>query len=803
LRKLTTTYLTGFSIAAMTLGLLGCASGGGGGTGSSGTISSGSGAGSGSSSALTVAPPPPPPPPPPPALTADSFKTSEYFRMGALDAVHAADAYALGYTGAGITIGVVDFNFVLGSSEVNYNAASSDANPASIALYEAQTGVTSESDRHGHAVAATAAAIKNDFGMHGIAFDASVLAVDYFSNVNETQIVQGGVRYHVSDPWSYLTSRGVRIINKSFGYEGTDIISNPPLVHEAYVIESAAQAVANGALLVASAGNSGGANPSLSNFDIIDDLSSAGILNGGPGAFIIAGAVTNNNTIASFSDRAGSLASIYMVAPGTSIVAPWNGGLAFLSGTSFPAPLISGAAAILLQRWPTLSARQVADILFQTATDLGDPGVDAIYGHGLLDLNAALQPAGVSTFAVADGGTPAVATTALVLGQAFGDAPAFRSATSNATMLDGFGRDFGVDVSRSALSRPGLPDLFGVMQQRLGWHFAGFRVGASSQLDFDVRDNPGDGIRAFGSSGGLDNSLAQHQTIFRFVSASENMIWMAGSGLSLRDALASGSGDDPFAALSLRQGFSPMVGGAPGAFAGLRFDLDAATTLAFGVSEAENQGIPSSYLRSKHHNANQAAALRLDHRMGSSRVGLELGGLVEEGGVLGSLASGGLKMADRSSTSWMSATYETPLSAHWSLKGAMTVSATAATTPSASLIASIGPVYATSFALGIARKDVFGDGDALTFAVDQPLRAEIAPLTLAMGAGRDSTTGKPIIETTQSSLAPSGREVDFESGYRFPLGNWSGAVSLAYSLDAGHVRGENAVAGLFWLSRKF
>ena len=52
---------------------------------------------------------------------------------------------------------------------------------------------------------------------------------------------------------------------------------NPPQVSEAYVIASPAQAVANGALLVSSAGNSGGANPSLSNQDFIAELTAAGV----------------------------------------------------------------------------------------------------------------------------------------------------------------------------------------------------------------------------------------------------------------------------------------------------------------------------------------------------------------------------------------------------------------------------------------------------------------------------------------------------------------------------------------------
>ena len=227
--------------AAVALCLSGCAGGGGGG---------------GAPSAPVVQPAASMPP-----VTAtpvaDAFRTTEYNRMGALDAIHAADAYALGYTGAGVSIGIIDFNFELASPEVNYTADSREANAQAAALYQAQTGQAPATDHHGHAVAATAAARKNDVGIHGVAFDASVLAVDYFSDVNESQITQGGVLYHVSDPWTYITSHGSRIINISFGYEASDVISNPPKVSEAYVLAPSTGAVANGALVVSSAGNAG------------------------------------------------------------------------------------------------------------------------------------------------------------------------------------------------------------------------------------------------------------------------------------------------------------------------------------------------------------------------------------------------------------------------------------------------------------------------------------------------------------------------------------------------------------------
>src|SRR5262249_53019921 len=60
----------------------------------------------------------------PPVSGADAFRTSEYLRMGGLDQIRAADAYALGSTGKGVLIGIVDFNFDFTSSEVNFHPAS-------------------------------------------------------------------------------------------------------------------------------------------------------------------------------------------------------------------------------------------------------------------------------------------------------------------------------------------------------------------------------------------------------------------------------------------------------------------------------------------------------------------------------------------------------------------------------------------------------------------------------------------------------------------------------------------------------
>jgi subtilisin family serine protease len=60
-------------------------------------------------------------------------------------------------------------------------------------------------------------------------------------------------------------------------------------------------------------------------------------------------------------------------------------------GTSAAAPMVSGAAALILSINPNLTRTQVENILFSTATDLGAPGRDDTYGHGKLNIYEACK----------------------------------------------------------------------------------------------------------------------------------------------------------------------------------------------------------------------------------------------------------------------------------------------------------------------------------------------------------------------------------------------------------------------------
>ena len=99
-------------------------------------------------------------------------------------------------------------------------------------------------------------------------------------------------------------------------------------------------------------------------------------------------------------------------------------------------------------------------------------------------------------------------------------------------------------------------------------------------------------------------------------------------------------------------------------------------------------------------------------------------------------------------------------------------------------------VIASSFAVGLSGRNLFRDTDILLFTISQPMRAEAGVATLATGIGRDWSTGGVIIGRARAALAPSGRELDFETGYGFALGSWRAQANAGFALDTGHTRGK-------------
>lgn len=122
------------------------------------------------------------------------------------------------------------------------------------------------------------------------------------------------------------------------------------------------------------------------------------------GTLIAVVAVDRNGDISSYSNRCGYAQLWCIAAPGgdapTAGYAPKDslifstmpdGGYGYMAGTSMAAPVVSGAAAVLRQAFPYMTARQIIEVLLTSANNRDKNWGDRdIYGWGMLDLGRAV-----------------------------------------------------------------------------------------------------------------------------------------------------------------------------------------------------------------------------------------------------------------------------------------------------------------------------------------------------------------------------------------------------------------------------
>lgn len=218
---------------------------------------------------------------------------------------------------------------------------------------------------HGTAVTSVIGATRNGVGVEGIYADAVLrtwdAALGTGSELTSAQIAAGILA---------AVDAGRGVINLSLG----GLAPDPSI--EAAVDE----AVAHGSLVVVASGNDG-----LEGSPLSYPASYPHVLT------IAATQPDGTRAPWSSSSRYVDLAApgaqipvaIVDSATGAETWAAWD-------GTSFAAPLVSGAAAWLWTVRPSLDADQVAEILRRSARDVASPGRDPATGFGLLDMPAAL-----------------------------------------------------------------------------------------------------------------------------------------------------------------------------------------------------------------------------------------------------------------------------------------------------------------------------------------------------------------------------------------------------------------------------
>jgi len=334
---------------------------------------------------------------------------------------------------------------------------------------EPDRGVSDE-DGHGTAVSAIAAAARNDSGMMGVAFNATIISMraDDPGTCADTS-ADGGCSFFDSAITAGIDAAriaGARVINLSLGG------SSP----NSALMGAIGRAVSAGIVVVISAGNDGeepeGVNPDPFALIPAQNFGTNVIIAGSVGE--LSGGSVDINLISNFSNRAGTGASNYLAARGFDDPAPDHTGALFRWwGTSFSAPTISGAVALLAEAFPNLSGAQIVSILFQSADDLGAPGTDPIFGRGRLNLAAAFQPIGTTSMAGSQ--TPVSTTANGDLPPAAGDGGADGDPNTpfGAIILDGYSRAFALDLAKTLRTAEQVKPLERALQ-------GGVRVGRAS-----------------------------------------------------------------------------------------------------------------------------------------------------------------------------------------------------------------------------------------------------------------------------------------------------------------------------------
>ena len=360
-----------------------------------------------------------------------------------IGAIGARDAYAMGLDGSDVVVAVVD-------QHIDNRHVDLDGN--FVKHYDASgVGVVANNtyNNHGTHVAGIIAAEADGEGMHGVAPGADLIGISFGGSEGGSQIIEPedlitSIRSAVKD--------GARIFNNSWGTAKNGRGSLSPITSNRQMWEDILSAIDQGAVFVWSAGNRYSQNTDLGD-DNTSEEAKAGFYNSDlkeAGGFVNVVALRYNSDNSAWERRSSSqicgvTKDFCLSAPGTLITSTEVGNnYGTRSGTSMAAPMVSGGLAILFQAFPYVETADIMQLLFETATDLGDKGVDSIYGHGMMNLAAALNPVGSASIPT----TTSTATGAGIDVQAsalLAEAPlrtAVAAATADMVMLDDYDRAF-------------------------------------------------------------------------------------------------------------------------------------------------------------------------------------------------------------------------------------------------------------------------------------------------------------------------------------------------------------------------
>lgn len=208
---------------------------------------------------------------------------------------------------------------------------------------------------HGTGVAGLIAAVRNNgYGIDGVADNVRIMAIKAVPNGDEyDKDVANAIRYAVDN--------GAKIINMSFGKKLSP--------HKDWVDAAFKYAASKNVLLVQAAGNEN------QNLDIApqypnDTFADGSIYDMDNVISVGASAAKPDEELAASFSNYGKM-NVDVFAPGVKVTSlDMDAEHNVADGTSFAAPITSGIAALVLSHYPKLSAKQLKQVIMQSAMPL-------------------------------------------------------------------------------------------------------------------------------------------------------------------------------------------------------------------------------------------------------------------------------------------------------------------------------------------------------------------------------------------------------------------------------------------------
>jgi len=646
----------------------------------------------------------------------------------------------------------------------------------------------------------------NGNGMHGIAPGARIMSIGFYDPAYGVS-PPGSLTHGDAPGIKYAIDNGAQVVNGSYGYGGTTIAtmgtaSLNSVLNNTYggtTLKTEYQhGVANHAIFVYAAGNDStvgtpvadpsapagipyyfqGANPftiGTADYNTYESLnpSVSGVRLDWSKNWLSVVSVKSDNSISDFSNRCGVAKNWCLAAPGeitqsTGYAIPAvgqqissRGYYSDLQGTSFAAPNVSGAVAVLLGAFPQLTPERVVRILLNTATDLGAAGVDDIYGYGLVNLDRATSPTDSGWTLASVGASAPVSfySSGFGLSSAFGNVLAKNN--TSLIFLDGYGKDYTVPLTMVGKNLQDRKTTFDKFTQLGSSDFDNsIKLAESTNLSFsNAVDNGGidkihdQKLAKFSFQSAVPVGSENVNLAFNYKANLANMLSSSGYNEKPENLMASDAYKNPYLSIAGDNVSSSVVGYGFG-----NYSMRMASYV--GDERADNYAY-----RFDNKKAVSGVFDEYTYSSNDKKSSLSLNGgvMIEKNGMLGSETSGAFAI-DNSSTYHSGISGKYALAENVSLIANYNLGLTQVSASSDSIFTNFNNITTNSFAAGVEFANVKNDGDVFGFAASQPLRVASgsAGLTLPVDVASD---GSVLYQNRNLNLSPSGREFDVESYY--------------------------------------